>query len=121
MRHLVTDPFYLLRKSLDSLLAKLFRAPPPPPASALSSTAVPSNHTSAATTAIRGWLPLYTMVSFRADISYALALRTEKKQKRIVERMVWGVSVGLIGGIVGGVVMLEKWGVLGRRFAACGK
>ncbi|KAH3688482.1 hypothetical protein WICPIJ_000545 [Wickerhamomyces pijperi] len=52
------------------------------------------------------WLPLYTMVSFRADIGYAKAVQISKRQDIILNWIQAGI-VGLVGG-------LGLWNVLGR-------
>lgn len=65
MRHSVTSPWYLLRKKLDGMLAKT----------------LPGDM----------WLPLYTMVSFRSDISYSKAVKTEKRQRKILNQMGGGL------------------------------
>ncbi|SCU95386.1 LAME_0F11958g1_1 [Lachancea meyersii CBS 8951] len=57
MSHGVTSRLYLIRKKLDTLLGKWLKDK---------------------------WLPLYTMVSFKADIPYHKAILTEQRQKRIL-------------------------------------
>ena len=48
----------------------------------------------------RGWLPLYTMVTFRPDISYSTAKRKAAKQNRVISNVgsvVLGIaSVGMV-------------------------
>lgn len=46
------------------------------------------------------------MVTFRPDIGYAAALEREKWQGRIVERLAWGVGVG----VVSAVGLAGTWG-----------
>ncbi|KAJ6491891.1 FAD/NAD-P-binding domain-containing protein [Mycena sanguinolenta] len=41
-----------------------------------------------------GWMPLYTMVSFRPDISYATAKRKAASQERLMDRA--GMTIGLL-------------------------
>ncbi|KAI0950543.1 hypothetical protein AcV7_010451 [Taiwanofungus camphoratus] len=94
MRHSVTTPTYHFYKALDNILygltAKktssngliplLSREPFP--------TSTPS-----------GWLPLYTMVTFRPDISYSTAKRVASKQRRILKYIGWvnaAVGAGMI-------------------------
>ncbi|SCU79048.1 LAMI_0A07096g1_1 [Lachancea mirantina] len=57
MSHKVTSKAFLLRKKLDSILARVLKGK---------------------------WLPLYTMVSFRADIPYHKAIEIEKRQMKIL-------------------------------------
>ncbi|THH15153.1 hypothetical protein EW146_g5276 [Bondarzewia mesenterica] len=69
MRHLVTTPTYLMRKTLDNILFSLNSRQHITLASIgplLSRVPFPSRNPS-------GWIPLYTMVTFRPDISYATA------------------------------------------------
>lgn len=54
----VQSPIFLMRKKIDGVLGRLF-----------------TNY----------WIPLYTMVSFRADIPYAECIRIEKRQQHILE------------------------------------
>ena len=92
MRHSVTTFGYFFKKVLDNLLYSLTsrssfslttagpllsRMPYPP--------GVPS-----------GWLPLYTMVTFRPDISYATAQKKAAQQARIILVVSW-VGLTLIG------------------------
>ncbi|KIJ68991.1 hypothetical protein HYDPIDRAFT_81183 [Hydnomerulius pinastri MD-312] len=79
MRHSVTTPIYLFKKALDNMLY-----------------AISSNKTSLAsitqslarvpfpTPKPSGWLPLYTMVTFRPDISYATARKKAVKQSDLL-------------------------------------
>ncbi|KAJ6534933.1 FAD/NAD-P-binding domain-containing protein [Mycena capillaripes] len=41
-----------------------------------------------------GWIPLYTMVSFRPDISYSVASKKAASQERLIERV--GMAIGLL-------------------------
>jgi len=99
MRHSVTTFGYLFRKVLDNVLYSvtsrskysltaagplLSRMPYPPGA--------PS-----------GWLPLYTMVTFRPDISYATAQKKAAQQARIISGVCW-IGLTLIG-LTGGWIM----------------
>lgn len=80
MRHLVTTPVYLARKALDNLLYRL-SSPRYIPLSSLS--ALLSNELYAEDEP-RGWLPLYTLVTFRADISYDAVRRAVARQSTIL-------------------------------------
>lgn len=69
----VVSRFYLLRKRLDGILARCLGG---------------------------RWLPLYTMVTFKEEISYEEAWRREQKQKRILEESIKVSGIAGIGGIV---------------------
>lgn len=92
MRHNVTTPIYLFKKTLDNILYSLSsrsfislsslgpllsRVPYPP-----------GNPT--------GWIPLYTMITFRPDINYATAKKRAIRQASIIERLCL-VLLALIG------------------------
>ncbi|GBE82002.1 FAD/NAD-P-binding domain-containing protein [Sparassis latifolia] len=93
MRHDVITPAYLFRKALDNVLY------------AISSTHVTLNSLIPVLSRVpfspnpsTGWLPQYTMVTFRPDISYSTVKRLASKQKRILEYTGWAsaaVGVGL--------------------------
>ncbi|TFY57277.1 hypothetical protein EVJ58_g7118 [Rhodofomes roseus] len=84
MRHSVVTPAYLIRHALDNILYSLtaravtFSALIP----SLSREPFPSKSPA-------GWLPLYTMVTFRPDISYSTARRKVAHQRRILEYAGW--------------------------------
>jgi kynurenine 3-monooxygenase len=44
----------------------------------------------------RGWLPLYTMVTFRPDISYSTAKAKAERQSRVLDALVW-TTAGIFG------------------------
>ncbi|KAJ6601339.1 FAD/NAD-P-binding domain-containing protein [Mycena vulgaris] len=44
------------------------------------------------------WIPLYTMVSFRPDISYSAAKRKAESQERLIERV--GMGIGMVIGLL---------------------
>ncbi|KAF8758419.1 Kynurenine 3-monooxygenase [Rhizoctonia solani] len=78
MRHSVTTPIYRLRKWIDGVLAGFTPSVPwqgliP----ALAQTTFPVG-------AARGWISLYTMVTFRPDISYATAQRKAREQAEMI-------------------------------------
>lgn len=92
MRHSVTTPSYLIRKTLDNLLYSLSHVSHISPFSLgplLSRAPYPPGSPS-------GWLPLYTMVTFRPDISYAAAKKRAVRQACIVEGLGWAIMT-LIG------------------------
>ncbi|KAH9951920.1 FAD/NAD-P-binding domain-containing protein [Amylocystis lapponica] len=95
MRHSVTTPAYLFRKALDNMLYTLssqrviFSAIMP----LLARVPFPSGTPA-------GWLPLYTMVTFRPDISYSTARRVAARERQIVAYAGWAsvaLGVGLLG------------------------
>lgn len=109
MRHAVVTPTYILKKTIDtflysltsrqshslsSLVPILSRVPFPP--------GVPS-----------GWLPLYTMVTFRPDISYATAQRKALRQGNILAGAGW-VGLTLLGA-VGMWLTWTAWNALALR------
>lgn len=59
----VVDPFFLLRKKLDYVLGKYCNG------------------------VLFQWIPLYSMISFRADIPYSRAIAIEQRQKKILKRV----------------------------------
>ncbi|CAE7221146.1 unnamed protein product [Rhizoctonia solani] len=81
MRHSVTTPIYRLRKWIDGMLASF--APALPWQSLipiLSQTTFPVD-------AAKGWISLYTMVTFRPDISYATAQRKAREQAKLITQV----------------------------------
>ncbi|OCH95007.1 FAD/NAD(P)-binding domain-containing protein [Obba rivulosa] len=91
MRHDVVTPAYLFRKTLDNFLYSM--GSQQVTASSiiprLSQVAFPTSFPS-------GWLPLYTMVTFRPDISYSAARRKAHGQNGILQAAGW---VGAMSGI----------------------
>lgn len=85
MRHSVTTPAYIFRKMLDNVLFSLSRTQTVTVASLgplLSRVPFPPGRP-------RGWIPLYTMVTFRPDISYATAKKKAERQSRILMIAGW--------------------------------
>lgn len=93
MRHSVTTPAHKLRRMVDNLLFSLTSRTPVTLASlgafAAGVTFPPGIP--------RGWLPLYTMVTFRPDISYSTAKRKAANQDRVIS------NVGIVGSVVLGI------------------
>ncbi|KAI0780809.1 FAD/NAD-P-binding domain-containing protein [Trametes elegans] len=83
MRHSVTTLAYRFRKALDNVLYALNRThvTAQDVAPALARTPFPN--------APSGWLPLYTMVTFRPDISYSTARRKFERQTEILQTAGW--------------------------------
>ncbi|KAF7984033.1 hypothetical protein HWV62_17549 [Athelia sp. TMB] len=108
MRHSVTTPVYLFRKMLDNVLFSLSsrkhgsaaRAGPLNPL--LARVAFPG--------APRGWLPLYTMVTFRPDISYATARRKAERQAQIVVAAGWvgAAALGLASVVLTSMALAHR-------------
>ncbi|VEU20860.1 DEKNAAC101706 [Brettanomyces naardenensis] len=73
----VQSPRYLIRKRLDGILGRL----------------IP-----------KYWIPLYTMVSFRADIPYSDCIRIEERQQTILK----GLEYALVAGATLAGVYLAK-------------
>lgn len=97
MRHAVTTPAYLFRKTLDNVLFALStreKTDGDSRTAKLSQVAFPSVEP-------RGWLPLYTMVTFRPDISYATAKRKVERQSHILAVGGWAASAVLSATAVG--------------------
>jgi len=79
MRHSVTAPIYLFKKALDDLLYTITSRKDSLALVTRSLATVPFPSPNPA-----GWLPLYTMVTFRPDISYATARKKAAKQSAIL-------------------------------------
>jgi kynurenine 3-monooxygenase len=92
MRHSVTTLTYLSRKALDNILYALSA----PRAGSLSSLVTTLARVPFPTLEPKGWLPLYNMVTFRPDISYATAQRKAARQAFIVTSLNYAV-ISLLG------------------------
>jgi len=95
MRHSVTTPMYLFKKALDNLLYTV----------TFNKDALVSITRSLATVPFpssnpNGWLPLYTMVTFRPDVSYATARKKAARQSVIL------TFAGRLGAVVVGATGL---------------
>ncbi|KAH9901049.1 FAD/NAD-P-binding domain-containing protein [Cubamyces lactineus] len=94
MRHSVTTLAYRFRKALDNLLYSLNRK------HVTAEDVVPALSNKTFLNAPSGWLPLYTMVTFRPDISYSTVRRKYQRQSEILEMAGWfsaAVAVGTVG------------------------
>ncbi|KAJ3519211.1 hypothetical protein NMY22_g13309 [Coprinellus aureogranulatus] len=92
MRHSVTTLTYIVRKVVDNLLYSLTSRKMVELSSLrpiLSRAPYPVGEP-------KGWLPLYTMITFRPDISYATAKRKSERQARILDGLGWAGAT-LIG------------------------
>ncbi|CCM02351.1 uncharacterized protein FIBRA_04446 [Fibroporia radiculosa] len=108
MRHSVVTPGFLFRRALDNILytisAKLVASTSLRPT--LSREAFPSSTPSA-------WLPLYTMVTFRPDISYSTARRIASREHRILEVTGWAsalIAVSAVG--ITTITILRRLGLI---------
>lgn len=110
MRHLVATPMFLIKKMFDNILFKLSSRQ----SNSLDSLSPLLTHSLYAPGPPRGWLPLYTMVTFRPDISYAAAKRKAEHQASILTGLGW-LGTALIG--VAGIVAIRvvKTVVLSQR------
>ncbi|KAF8969990.1 hypothetical protein BDZ97DRAFT_1653142 [Flammula alnicola] len=90
MRYSVTLLSYLFRKTLDNCLYSL-TSPRMVPLATLIPTLATRPYPPGKP---KGWLPLYTMVTFRPDISYAIVKQKAARQSTILTGLSWiGVSV----------------------------
>ncbi|KIP09635.1 hypothetical protein PHLGIDRAFT_102657 [Phlebiopsis gigantea 11061_1 CR5-6] len=109
MRHSVTTPLYRFRKAMDNILYSLTAhqvmpaviSPGPTPATDPFPTKRPS-----------GWLPLYTMVTFRPDIGYATARRESRRQAQVLQYATWASTAVAVGTVA--ITCINLW----RRFRA---
>lgn len=97
MRHSVTTPTYLFKKALDNFLYAIssWHSPSSEPAVRASMTTIPFP-----TRRPSGWIPLYTMVTFRPDVSYATAKKKAARQSEVL------TTVGRLGTILMGATSL---------------
>ncbi|KAI9065161.1 FAD/NAD-P-binding domain-containing protein [Trametes sanguinea] len=108
MRHSVTTLSYRFRKALDNLLYSLnFRH-------VTAKDVVPALSNKTFSTSVRGWLPLYTMVTFRPDISYSTVVRKHKRQSEILEAAAWYTGAATIAGMAG-ITCITLWQRLYNR------
>ncbi|KAF7337739.1 FAD/NAD(P)-binding domain-containing protein [Mycena sanguinolenta] len=85
MRHSVATWSYMIRAFIDNALYAISDSPVITDfTEMISGSKVPS-----------GWIPLYSMVSFRPDISYSAAKKKAERQARLVES--FGVAVSILG------------------------
>jgi kynurenine 3-monooxygenase len=99
MRHDVTTLSFRLRKKIDNLLYKLSGTRP----ETLVSVGARFHKALYPYPQPRGWMPLYTMVTFRPDIGYAAAKLKAERQTSILNAL--GFGTGLLGvmSVVAGV------------------
>ena len=102
MRHSVTTPAYLFRKALDNLLYALTVDQVAPDLSKSEELEDPFP-----TRGTTGWLPLYNMVTFRPDISYAAVKRKAVKQRRVLTYAAWASAAATVGTL--GIACVSLW------------
>jgi len=91
MRHDVTTSSFRLRKKIDNLLYKLSGKQP----ETLASLGRRFHRALFPSPQPQGWMPLYTMVTFRPDIGYATAKSKAERQASILNAL--GFGAGLLG------------------------
>lgn len=111
MRHSVTTLSYIFRKTVDRILYSISA----PQLVSLPSLVPLLRRAPFATMEPKGWLPLYTMVTFRPDISYATAKRKAGRQAAILTGLQYA-SVSLLAAVGSSLVYS-----LLRRGARAGK
>lgn len=57
---------------------------------------------------VSGWVPLYTMVTFRPDVGYATAREQAARQQKVLTALGWTGAVGTVGAFVWGVSRAVK-------------
>ena len=85
MRHSVTTVSYLLKKSIDNVLYALTLRKPV----FLDSLVPVLTRMTYSSSAAGGWMPLYTMVTFRPDMSYATVKRKASRQNQLLVVSGW--------------------------------
>ncbi|KAK7691164.1 hypothetical protein QCA50_006267 [Cerrena zonata] len=108
MRATLTKPSFYIRKAIDNLLYILTAKPVIPTVQATGGVPDPFP-----TVRPSGWLPLYTMVTFRPDISYGTVKRKAQKQREILSYAGWVGAATLTLGTVT-VSYLSLWHRLRR-------
>jgi hypothetical protein len=106
MRHDVTTASFRIRKAIDNLLYRLSGKQPETLASLrprFEKEVYPSGQP-------QGWMPLYTMVTFRPDIGYAAAKSKAERQAATLN------ALGFGGGLLGVVSLVAGWAVACHRF-----
>lgn len=103
MRHSVTQLTYLFRKTLDNLLYSITS----PQLVSLSSLVPTLSRVPYPPGKPKGWLPLYTMVTFRPDINYATVKEKAARQSIILDWMSW-IGVVVVGVAVAWIMWLAR-------------
>lgn len=92
MRYSVTTLAYLFRKMLDNALYSFS------PTKKVTVTSLRSllSHVPFASDEPSGWIPLYTMVTFRPDINYATVKKKAERQDRVLKTVSW-IGTAILG------------------------
>jgi len=106
MRHDVTTLSFRLRKKIDNLLYKFGGKRPETMASLgrrFHKDVYPSGQ-------VKGWMPLYTMVTFRPDVGYATAKSKAERQTRVLNALGLGIIIlGVVLSAVGGCALAYEY------------
>jgi kynurenine 3-monooxygenase len=116
MRHAVTTPAYLIRKRLDNFLSAVSADAPTLPSTSPARSEPPPALTFDARP--RGWLPLYTMVTFRPDISYATAKKKAEAQGRVLSCV--GSALTAVASVGGALALLAGAFSVGKSLKRTG-
>ena len=106
MRHSVATLSYRFRKTLDNVLYSLNRSHVTAKDVVASLARVPFSN------AAHGWLPLYTMVTFRPDVSYSAVRRKAERQSQLLNLAAWLSATGtvLAAGLASAVALRRLYG-----------
>ncbi|KAK0228450.1 FAD/NAD-binding domain-containing protein [Armillaria fumosa] len=94
MRHLVTSPLFLFKKALDNALYYLSSRRD----MSFNAFNTVLSHLPYGLGEPRGWVPLYTMVTFRPDINYATAKKRAARQSGILTGIGWA-SIAVVASL----------------------
>lgn len=102
----MTTLSYRLRKKIDNLLYKMSGKRPETVASLgprFHKAVYPSPQ-------VNGWMPLYTMVTFRPEIGYAAAKSKAERQVRILNAVGYGtVFLGVVSAVAGCTLVYHRF------------
>ena len=102
----MTTLSFRLRKKIDNLLYKFGGKQP----ETFGSLGARFHEEVYPSTQVKGWMPLYTMVTFRPDIGYAAAKSKAERQARVLN------AVGFGGGIFGVISVIAGCAFAYHRF-----
>jgi len=103
MRHKVTQASYLFKKTLDNLLYSLTS----PKVVSLATLTPTLSRRPYPPGEPKGWLPLYTMVTFRPDINYATVKRKAARQAAILTWIMW-IGVAVVGAVAAWLMWITR-------------
>ncbi|EIN07461.1 FAD/NAD(P)-binding domain-containing protein [Punctularia strigosozonata HHB-11173 SS5] len=109
MRHSVTTLGYQFRKRLDNFLSAVSSDTPSFIVASPDKAYSPQLETLSFTPHPRGWLPLYTMVTFRPDISYATAKKKAETQGKLLSFAGSALTLGGAMALVAGAISVGKY------------